>query len=233
MAQHAIKTLPEYKPFKHIGYIMDYGFEVELHGSMHSHLSKRINRVVDIAQDDVFKNGNVRVWRDGDTDVFIPAPDSDVIFLFTHILHHFYMGGIGLRQICDWCRFLWTFHDKLKIDLLESRLKDMKIMSEWRAFAALAVDWLGMPVETMPLYSPDKRWSRKAHRIINFVLKCGNFGHNKPASAPKKSYLWRKICTLWRNMLDFGRHVCLFPYDSVRFFLNFAAHGVERLAHGE
>lgn len=232
MAQHAIKTLPEYKPFKHIGYIMDHCFEVELHGTMHNHLSKRINRVIDVAQDDVFRNGFVRVWRNYDTDVFIPAPDSDVIFLFTHIMHHFFMGGVGLRQICDWCRFIWTYYDKLNIELLESRLKEMRIISEWRAFAALAVDWLGMPIDSIPLYSQNKRWSRKARLIIIFVLECGNFGQNKPASAPKKSSLGRKTCLMWRNLLGFGRHFRIFPLDSVRFFIHFAVHGIGRLAQG-
>ena len=35
--------------------------------------------------------------------VFLPAPDEDVVFVFSHILQHFYKEGIGLRQICVWC----------------------------------------------------------------------------------------------------------------------------------
>lgn len=234
MAQHAIKTLPEYKPFKHIGYIMDHCFEVELHGTMHNHLSKRINRVIDVAQDDVFKNGYVRVWRDGDTDVYIPAPDTDVIFLFTHILHHFYMGGIGLRQICDWCRFLWTYRDSLDIALLERRLRSMGLMTEWHAFAAMAVDWLGMPAEAMPLYCDSAQWSRKGARIMAFVLECGNFGRNRKSGvAPAKSYFGRKFRSLWRKVLEFGRHMRLFPLDSVRFFWHFFWDGVAMVTRGE
>lgn len=34
----------------------------------------------------------------------------------------------------------------------------MGALGEWRAFAALAVEYLGMPVEAMPLYSPSARW---------------------------------------------------------------------------
>lgn len=58
-------------------------------------------------------------------------------------------------------------------------------MSERHAFAALAVEWLGMPAESMPLYSSDKKWSRNAVRIISFVLKTGNFGHNRSLSGGK------------------------------------------------
>ena len=34
----------------------------------------------------------------------------------------------------------------------------MGLMSEWKAFAAVAVDWLGMPVEAIPLYSSNRKW---------------------------------------------------------------------------
>ena len=112
----------EFSWMKYIGLALEGGFLVELHGTLHTRLSARVDRLVDSVQEDVLRNGNVRVWRNGDTDVFIPAPDDDVIFLFTHILHHFYVEGIGLRQICDWCRFLWTYRDKLDIALLERRL---------------------------------------------------------------------------------------------------------------
>ncbi len=50
----------------------------------------------------------------------------------------------------------------------------MGLMSEWKAFAALLVDYLGMPVEALPVYDPDRKWSRKASRILSFVLETGN-----------------------------------------------------------
>ena len=43
--------------------------------------------------------------------------------------------------------------------LLEQRLIEARLMSEWRVFVALVVDWLGIPVEAMPLYRKDSRWS--------------------------------------------------------------------------
>ena len=42
-------------------------------------------------------------------------------------------------------------------------------MKEWKAFAALAVDYLGMPVDAMPLY--DERFKGKGSRLIDFILK--------------------------------------------------------------
>ena len=79
----------EYKSFKHIGMTLNGEYVVELHGTMHSRLSNRIDRGVDEAQNDVFFGGSVRSWQNGNTQVFLPRADEDVIFVFTHILHHF------------------------------------------------------------------------------------------------------------------------------------------------
>ena len=55
----------------------------------------------------------------------MPGPDNDVVIVFTHFLHHFFIGGVGLRQICDWCRLLWTYRESLDRGLLESRIRKM------------------------------------------------------------------------------------------------------------
>ncbi len=220
----AVSVEDEYKTFKHIGMTMQGGYVVELHGTLHSRLSKRVDRVIDEAQRDVSYGGNVRSWVNGKTTVFLPSPDNDIIFVFTHILHHFYIEGIGLRQICDWCRLLWTYRESLDRGLLETRLKKAGLMSEWKAFAALAVDWLGMPLEAMPLYSHDKKWNRKACRIINFVMECGNFGHKRQAAVGK-------ISSAWYKTRDFVRHTRVFPLDSVKFFFHFVGNGIELATH--
>lgn len=212
----------EYKALKHLGLTIN-GFSVELHGTLHSRLSKRVDRVIDEAQRDVFFAGSVRSWQNGDTQVFLPSPTNDVIFVFTHILHHFYIEGVGLRQICDWCRLMWTYRDSLNYGLLESRIKDAGLMTEWRAFASLAVQYLGMPVEAMPLFNENdnqnEKLSRKAERIMKFVLESGNFGHNRQAATGKLSSVWNKT-------KDFARHTKVFPWDSIKFYFHFLGDGL-------
>ena len=208
----------EYSSMKHQGMTIN-GVVVELHGTMHSRLSKRIDKVVDEAQDRCLHHGEARAWRCGNVDVFLPSADNDVIFVFTHILHHFFIEGVGLRQICDWCRLLWTYRSEIDVDLLEKRLEKMGLMSEWKAFAALAVDWLGMPAEAMPLYSSELKWKRKAERIMAFVIESGNFGHNRYEAKGKLSAVWQKT-------RDFARHTRVFPLDSINFFWHFVGNGI-------
>ena len=213
----AVDVEREYKTFKHQGMTLDGGYVVELHGTLHSRLSKRIDKGIDKVQRDVFYGGNVRSWLNGRTSVFLPSPDNDVIFVFTHILHHFYIEGIGLRQICDWCRLIWTYRDSLDRGLLEKRIRKMGLMSEWRAFAAMTVDYLGMPKEVMPFY--DSRFKVKGERILKFVLESGNFGHNREAASGK-------IGSAMSKFKDFVRHSRIFPMDSIKFFFHFLRDGL-------
>ena len=121
----------EDKEYKKHSEIQVGTWDVELHGTMRGEVKKSIDHVIDEAQQDVFYNGKVRSWQNGNTTVFLPAPDEDVIIVFTHILQHFFREGVGVRQICDWCRLMWTYKDSLNHGLLESRIKKAGIMSEW------------------------------------------------------------------------------------------------------
>ena len=216
LAEVAFSVDEENEYNRHIAMTID-GWVVELHGTLHSRLSRRVDNVVDEVQETVFKGGSVRSWQNGGTQVFVPGVNEDVIFVFSHILQHFYKEGIGLRQICDWCRLLWTYRESLNHGLLESRIKKAGVMTERKSFAALAVDYLGMPVEAMPLYSEDSKWSLKARKVMDFILETGNFGHNRDYSYYQKyPYVVFKAISLWRHIKDFGRYFVIFPLDAIK-----------------
>lgn len=195
-------------------------WDVELHGTMRGELGGRIDRLIDEVQRDVFYGGDVRSWHNGKTTVFLPSANGDVIFVFTHILQHFFRGGIGLRQICDWCRLMWTYKDSLNHELLESRIKRMGVMSEWRAFYYLATHYLGMPdvgSSFMVQGSSEKRLKRKAERIMNYVMEVGNFGHNRGMGyKTEKPFMVRMMISLKHRTSDFMKQVMVFPLDAVR-----------------
>lgn len=211
---------------RHLGLAIN-DWVVELHGTLHTRQLAKLNKLVDEVQTDVFCEGGVRSWQNGNTQVFLPSADNDVIFVFAHILQHFFGGGIGLRQICDWCRLLWTYRDSLNHEFLETRIHRAGIMTEWKAFAALAVDYLGMPAEAMPLYSSDKCWKKKALRIKNYIIETGNFGHNRDDSFRKGSAFGQKVGSLKRYTVDTVRHFFVFPSDSVRVWCRMVINGIK------
>lgn len=225
----------EYTHFKHLGLTID-SWVVELHGTMHSRLSRRVDNVVDKVQKDVSSGENVRPWENGGTTIFLPSPDNDVIFVFTHILHHFFFEGIGLRQICDWCRLLYTYKDSLDKKLLESRIKKAGLMTEWKAFGAFAVDYLGMPLEAMSLLNANNNLNankKKADKICKFIMKVGNFGHKQRRDYSGMSYIVRKVVSFWGRLSDMLRHFKIFPKDSIVFFGGVLRSGLHAAVRGE
>lgn len=166
---------PECNYSKELGYYID-SWSVELHGTQRTGLSSRVDAEIDAVQRDLFYGGKDRSWNNGGTPVFLPAADEDVFIVFTHFVKHFYKeGGVTVRQVCDWCRLLWTYKDSIDSKLLERRIKRAGLKSEWKAFAAFAVDYLEIPVEAIPLYSKAEKWSRKAEKIVDFILKGGEW----------------------------------------------------------
>lgn len=224
---------PECVLSKHLGMTINQ-WVVELHGTLRCTLSKKINKVLAEIHNSASGYGNIRIWTNGKTEVYLLGVDSDAIYIFTHILSHFYKGGIGLRQICDWCRLLWTYKESLNCSLLESQIQRMGLLSEWKAFGAFAVDYLGMPTEAMPFYSSDKKWSRKADKICAFVMDVGNFGHNRDNGYyAKYPFLIRKIYSFGRRCGDLVHHARIFPLDSLKFFPYMMYNGFKAALGGE
>ena len=122
---------------------------------------------------------------------------------------------VGLRQFCDWCRLLWTYRRNINVGSLEARLKEMGLVSVWKAFGAFAVEYLGMPGEAMPLYSDGFRVRRKAARIASFVMEVRNMGQS---CCGKNPYVIRKALSMGRRCGDLFRHAFVFPGESLRFF---------------
>lgn len=203
------------------------GFTIELHGRMPFALSRRADRVIDeVIADTLCKVSDerlaVRVWKNGDVDVYLPNADNDVILVFTHYLHHFFIEGVGLKQICDWCRLLWTYRYELDKELLGKRLREMGLMSEWKVFASLTVNTLGMPSEAMPFYDESACYKRKARRVLSHILKSGNLGHNNDVSyRVKHSAFIANVITFFWRLTDFTKLTLVFPKDSPAFFVRY------------
>lgn len=229
----ASKVETEYEGSKHLGMTID-GWTVELHGSLRGSLSRRINRELESIQDDVFIKGNVRVWDNGGVPIYLLGKENDIVYVFAHFLNHFYKEGVGLRQICDWCRLLWIYRDEIDKKKIEGRIRRMGLVSEWKAFGTFAVEYLGVPIEAMPMYESSTKWVKKAERINDFIMSVGNMGHNRDMSHfNNKPYLIRKCISIHRRIGDLLNHARIFPLDSLRFFPNIMFNGVRSAMRGE
>lgn len=230
---------------KHLGMHIK-GFVLELHGRMPFAMSKKVEHEIDNIITDSLSNGCVKIWENNDTEVLLPANYNHLILVFTHFLGHFFIEGIGLRQICDWCRMLWAYRSEIDIHQLELCINRMGLRREWKAFAAFAVDYLGMPVEAMPFFDVDhnnnlndnlngnldlnlNKYRRKAKKINDFILMTGNFGHNRDLSYRiKYTGTMYYLVSLWRRLKDFIEIAKIFPLDAPKFFVTYLMGKVKR-----
>lgn len=223
---------PEGEYQKHLNMTID-SWVVELHGSMRCGLSKRMDKVIDGIHHEIFYEGYVRSWQNGHTQVFLPSAGNDVIIVFTHFLKHFFKGGIGLRQICDWCRLLWTYRDSIHYKQLEKRLSSAGLMTEWKAFGTFAVEYLGMPREAMPFYSADGRWKNKAKKIMQLTLDSADIERRDKSYFENNPYAIRKAISFGFRCSDLLRVAGVFPMDSLRFFPCIVIRGLKSAVKGE
>lgn len=175
---------------QHLGLSMDSWY-VEIHGTLRTGLSTRVDRIVDAVQEDIFENGRVRSWMNDRTQVLLPSPEHDVFLVFTHFIKHFYKEGMALRQVCDWIRLLWTYREEMDAALLEKWVSGAGLMNEWQVFASLAVEHLGMPAEAMPFYDP--RFKRKASRLMEFILGGYSGSKFKDTMGVAKVFPWKAL----------------------------------------
>lgn len=200
----------------HIAYTVGQWI-VELHGTMRSGLWRKADKGLDRVQNAIFEERRVRSWINGDIQIFLPDANEDVVYTFSHILQHFYRGGIGLRQVCDWCRLLWVYRESIDSSQLESRIIAMDMMTEWKSFAALAVNCLGMPSNAMPLYDTSVKWKKKAQRVLDVIMSTGNFGMSKDFSYKQNNPLViRLVISLWRHSVESITRALIFPIDSLK-----------------
>lgn len=199
------------------------GVDVELHGKMPFGLSEKADEVIDGAIANALSEHEPSLLNES---VRIPKADEHVFLVFTHFLRHFFIEGVGLRQICDWCRMLWAHRESLDYELLEERVRKAGLVTEWQAFAALTVNYLGMPVEAMPMLNENdnenEKLKGKAEKVLERILKSGNFGHNNDLSYRSKyNGIAYKAVATWRRFVDFASMIPIFPVDAPKFFMGY------------
>ena len=206
--------------------------EVEIHGSISTLMSRRLDRKLAALLEQQFDGRTFPEVPIGGVGIPVPDADFNAVFLFVHFLQHYWSGGVGLRQLIDWMTFISVHKRDIHPVILETRLQDLGLLHLWKTFTGFAQEYLGCPVEKLPLAAaPD---SGKNARIWRYIRRCGNFGKNVDRTRREEPYLVRKIHSFWRLVVaDRLRHFPVFPNESVRFFLGAFGYGLQRLAKGE
>ncbi len=62
--------------------------------------------------EEMLKGDKLREEQIDGVTVYLPPYNYDAVYIFYHAWKHFMVGGIGLRQLCDWCCYIDTHQTK-------------------------------------------------------------------------------------------------------------------------
>ncbi len=230
LAAKAGRVDGEYSEILHQG-MMFGNIEVEVHGSIRTIFSPSLDRKLDAALERLFRDRDFSEVTIEGRGIRVPGDVFNAVYIFLHMFRHYFSGGVGLRQITDWARFIHSKRNSLDREKLKAVLEDLGLMGAWKVFGAFAVEYLAIPEESVPFYSPCGK--RRLERILAFVFKCGNFGANESTVREDEPYFIRKLHSFFLlDVHDKLRHFTEFPLYSLRYFFGAVSYGFGRLFRG-
>ena len=141
---------------------------------------------------------NVVSLPDGIGEIAIPTTAFNVVYQLTHLYHHFFDEGIGMRQIIDY--YYVVNNDELLVirDTLQKELKHLGLWKFARAVMYVLHEALGLSGEKMIAPMDEKRGKLLLAEILNggnFGKHFTKYGHFTQQGMAKKYFL-----KIWRNM---------------------------------
>ena len=132
-------------------------------------------------------------------DIAIPTTAFNVIYQLTHLYHHFFDEGIGMRQIIDYYYVVSMLN--VNCEMLTWLPKDLKHLGLWKFAGAVMYvlhEALGLSEEKMIAPMDEKRGKLLLAEILNggnFGKHFTKYGHFSQQGMAKKYFL-----KIWRNM---------------------------------
>ena len=141
---------------------------------------------------------NVVSLPDGIGEIAIPTTAFNVIYQLTHLYHHFFDEGIGMRQFID---YYYVVNNDELLAIKDTLQKELKHLGLWKfAMAVMYVqhEALGLSEEKMIAPMDEKRGKLLLAEILNggnFGQHFTKYGHFTQQGMAKKYFL-----KIWRNM---------------------------------
>ena len=158
----------------------------------HARLQKWFKRNADL------QCSNVVGLPDGAGDIAIPTTAFNVIYQLTHLYHHFFDEGIGMRQIIDY--YYIVNNDELLVikDTLQKELKHLGLWQFAGAVMYVLHEALGLSEEKMIAPMHEKR----GKLLLTEILEGGNFGRHftKYGHFTQQGMAKKYFLKIWRNM---------------------------------
>ena len=148
---------------------------------------------------------NVVSLPDGIGEIAIPMAAFNVVYQLTHLYHHFFDEGIGMRQIIDYYYvvnndYLLVINDESLVirDTLQRELKHLGLWKFAGAVMYVLHEALGLSEEKMIAPMDEKR----GKLLLAEILNGGNFGKHftKYGNFTQQGMAKKYFLKIWRNM---------------------------------
>jgi hypothetical protein len=167
---------------------------------------RRLRRYFRNVRDEQFKN--IVSLPDGAGRICVPTDSFNRVFQMSHMMHHFFFEGLGLRQMIDYYYLLKKGCPE------EQRREDWKTIKHlsMRKFTQgmmwIMKDTFGLE-DGLLLAKPNEKIGRL---LLNEALEAGKFGHHETRYAFKgKSVYTQYFVEIWRNL----HFAWLFPSETI------------------
>ena len=142
---------------------------------------------------------NVVSLPDGIGEIAIPTTAFNVVYQLTHLYHHFFDEGIGMRQIIDY--YFVASMLNVNCEMLTWLQKDLKHLGLWKFAGAVMYvlhEVLGLAEDKMIVPVDEKR----GRLLLAEILDGGNFGKHftKYGHFTQKGMAKKYFLKIWRNM---------------------------------
>ena len=159
----------------------------------HARLQKWFKRNADL------QCSNVVSLPDGIGGIAIPTTAFNVVYQLTHLYHHFFDEGIGMRQIIDYYFVVSMLN--VNCEMLTWLPKELKYLGLWKFAGAVMYvlhETLGLSEEKMIAPMDEKR----GELLLAEILEGGNFGRHfaKYGGFTHQSMGKKYFLKIWRNM---------------------------------
>ena len=209
---------------QHVDFPVFQDVEVEVHYeptySLVGRYQKRLDQFINEKRNAQFSN-KIKSRLFDNYEICLPTTDFNIIHQLSHMMRHFFYGGIGFRHIIDFY-YLLLRCDRINRNDIRAVLSNLGMLR----FAG-AIMWIERNVlmldEKYLLVDQDKK---RGELVLSEIIKTGNFGHYEKRNFKNLKHYSTTLSVIAHN----ARLIWLFPEEALsapitgvkrRFFKNY------------
>lgn len=140
--------------------------------------------------------------------VCVPTNDFNLVFQLSHVMNHFFVEGVGLRQLID-------YYYLLRQDYSDAERKEFQDNVRWLGMEKFASSVMWVLKEILGMdgqYALVKPYEKGGRLLLDEVMLTGNFGHyDTRYEFRKKGKFSRVLTDLYRDL----RMAKVFPSEAL------------------